>query len=116
MPGLRPLAVAACLGALASSAPAQDRAQPPGASRTIRSINITGAKELSEDAVRREVPVQIGIATSDSIEHIAETLEHHYHDQGYTFAQVTPLFDAATGPLSLTFDEGIIGCVEFQGV
>ena len=116
MPGLHPVAIAVGLWALAASAPAQELPQPPGATRTIRSVIITGTRELSRDAVRDAVPVQTGEPTSESLEHIAEAVQRRYRDDGYSFARVTPLFDEATGTLSLTIDEGVIDRVEFEGV
>jgi outer membrane protein assembly factor BamA len=118
MPGLRSIAIAAFLGALAASAPAQELAQPaqPAPSLTIRSVAIVGARELSEDTVREALPFQIGVPTSEPLERIAEAVERRYHHEGYSFARVTPLFDEAAGALSLTIDEGVIDRVEFQGV
>jgi len=115
MPGLRSIAIAASLWALAASAPAQEPAQP-AASLTIRSVAIIGAKELPEDTVRETLPFQIGVPTSEPLECIAEAVERRYHHEGYSFARVTPLFDEAAGALSLTIDEGVIDRVEFQGV
>jgi Surface antigen variable number repeat len=117
MPGFRSIPIALCLWAFAPAAEAQDLPQPATpASITVRAIVVTGSKELSEETVRQAVPVEVGVPTSEPLEHIREAVERRYRDEGYTFAHVTPLFDAATGTLSLTVDEGVIDGVEFQGV
>jgi hypothetical protein len=116
MPGFRSIAIAVCLRALASSAAAQDLSQPPASPHNIGRVVIVGARELSEETVRQALPVELGTPTADSLEHIAEAVERRYRDDGYTFAHVTPLFDEATGTLSLTIDEGVIDGVEFDGV
>ena len=116
MPGFRSIAIAVCLGALASSAPAQDLSQPPASPHNIGRVVIVGARELSEETVRQALPVELGTPTVDSLEHIADAVERRYRDDGYTFAHVTSLFDEATGTLSLTIDEGVIDGVEFHGV
>jgi hypothetical protein len=116
MPGFRSIAIAVCLWALGSSAPAQDLSQPPASRHDIGRVVIVGARELSEETVRHTLPVELGTPTVDSLEHIAEAVERRYREDGYTFAYVTPLFDEATGTLSLTIDEGVIDGVEFRGV
>ena len=116
MPGFRSIAIAVCLGALASSAPAQDLSQPPASPHNIGRVVIVGARELSEETVRQALPVELGTPTVDSLQHIADAVERRYRDDGYTFAHVTALFDEATGTLSLTIDEGVIDGVEFHGV
>ena len=60
--------------------------------------------------------VAIGEPLAGSPERVAEAVERHYHDAGYTFARVTAAFDAPTGTLTLTIDEGVIDGVEFDGV
>ncbi len=47
---------------------------------------------------------------------VAEAVARHYHDAGYTFARVSAAFDAPTGALTLTIDEGVIDGVEFEGI
>jgi len=116
MPGFRSMAIAVCLGALASSAPAQDLSQPPASPQNIGRVVIVGARELSEETVRQALPAELGTTTVDSLEHIADAVERRYRDDGYTFAHVTSRFDEATGTLTLTIDEGVIDGVEFHGV
>jgi Omp85 superfamily domain len=120
MPGFRSIAIAAWVGALASAAiAAQDLSQPPPSTPRIISsdrVVISGARELSEETVRQALAVELGAPAHDSLEHIAEAVERRYREDGYTFAHVTPLFDEATGTLSLTIDEGVIDGVEFRGI
>jgi hypothetical protein len=120
MPGFRSISVALCLWALAAGEPAAQQNPPPPPSPqppiTVSNIVITGNKELSEEAVRGAVPVETGIPTSEPLEHIRDAVEHRYREEGFTFARAAPAFDAATGTLSVTIDEGIIAGVEFQGV
>jgi hypothetical protein len=82
----------------------------------VRSIHVTGAKELSEDTIRHAIPVETGQPLTDSLERIGEAVTKRYEDDGYTFAHAEATFDAATGALSITIDEGVIDGVEFQGV
>src|SRR5919204_526144 len=117
MPGFRPISVALCLWALAAAEPAaQDLPQPSQPPITVTNIVITGNKELSEETVRRAIPVEIGLPTSEPLEHIRDAVERRYREEGFTFARAAPAFDAATGTLSVTIDEGVIDGVEFQGV
>jgi len=60
--------------------------------------------------------VAIGEPLAGSPERVAEKVERHYHDAGYTFARVSAAFEAPTGTLTLTIDEGVIDGVEFEGV
>ncbi len=117
MPGFRSISVALCLWALAAAEPAaQDLPQPAQPPITVTNIVITGNKELSEETVRRAIPVETGIPTAEPLEHIRDAVERRYREEGFTFARAAPAFDAATGTLSVTIDEGVIDGVEFQGV
>jgi outer membrane protein assembly factor BamA len=82
----------------------------------VRAILITGAKELSQETVRRAIPAEVGTPFTQTTERVAEAVLKRYQDDGYTFARADVTFDAETGTLSLTIDEGLIGQVEFQGV
>ncbi|OLC83492.1 MAG: hypothetical protein AUH72_04240 [Acidobacteria bacterium 13_1_40CM_4_65_8] len=84
--------------------------------RTILDIVIRGAKELSNDTIRHAIPVEVGAPLTESPDRIAEAVKKRYQDDGYTFARVDAAFDASTGTLTLTIDEGVIDEVEFQGV
>ena len=46
--------------------------------------------------------IAIGEPLAGSPEHVAETVERHYHDAGYTFARVSAAFEAPTGMLTLS--------------
>jgi hypothetical protein len=82
----------------------------------VRDVRIIGAKDLPEADARAAMQVAIGVPLADSPERVAETVERHYHDAGYTFARVTAAFEASTGTLTVTIDEGVIDGVEFAGV
>ena len=90
--------------------PAQPAASP------VREVRIIGAKDLSEADARAATNVAIGEPLAGSPERVAEAVARHYHDAGYTFARVSAAFDAPTGALTLTIDEGVIDGVEFEGV
>jgi hypothetical protein len=117
MSGFRSVPVVLSLWTLAPAVQAQDlsppASQPP---ITVQSVVVNGSKELSEETVRQAVPVEVGVPTSEPLEHIRDAVERRYREAGFTFARVTPIFDAATGTLSLTIDEGVIDGVEFHGV
>lgn len=92
---------------------------PPGTQQSapiLRSVVITGAKELPEKAVLETIGVTPGQPLVDTPDHISETIQRHYQNEGYTFARVDTRFDAEPGVLSVTIDEGVIDGVEFQGV
>jgi Surface antigen variable number repeat/Omp85 superfamily domain len=105
--------VAAC--ALATAVPLSAQA-PSSGDQTVRSVRVTGAKELSESAVARSSRVSTGEPLPVDLEIIRDRVERHYRDEGYTFARVTPSFDEATGTLTLQVDEGVIDAIEFEGV
>ena len=117
MHGSLGILVGASLWAFAPEAYAQDPPAPPlQPPAVVREVAIGGTNELSEDAVRRAVPVEIGHPLPDTPEHLAEGVVRRYQDDGYSFAHATGTFDAATGTLRITVDEGVIDRVEFQGV
>lgn len=91
-------------------------AQSTSSDDIVRSLRILGAKELTENDVARAARVTVGEALPVSLERIRERVERRYHDEGYTFARVTPAFDAETGALTLQIDEGVIDAVEFDGL
>src|SRR5262245_48774308 len=93
------------------------RAQEP--SPIVRDIQIVGARELSVESVREAAHVRAGVALPvgvDRVDDLASRVVNRYHDEGYTFAAVKAAFDAASGVLTFTIDEGVIGGVEFTGV
>jgi hypothetical protein len=82
----------------------------------VRSVQITGAKEISEQAILDALAVKPGEPPLDTPERTAERAQQYYREEGYTFARVTPQLDTASGVLTLAIDEGVIDAVEFQGV
>src|SRR4051794_17884724 len=92
---------------------AQDSAPAQAA---VRSITISGAKEIAEPALRAALGYVQGAAIADDPPRIAANIERQYHDAGYTFARVTTELDQTSGTLSVTIDEGAIDAVEFTGV
>lgn len=116
MPRLLTILAGSLCVLIPSAAHAQDPApsQPPPPQ--VRDIRVAGNKEFSEPMVRDAARVRIGDAFSDSTEHVAETVERAYREQGYAFARVKATFDASSGILALTVDEGVIDAVEFEGV
>jgi outer membrane protein insertion porin family len=89
---------------------------PQQAAPPVRDVRIIGAKELPEADARAAMKVAIGEPLAVAPERVAETVERRYHDAGYTFARVEAAFEASTGTLTLTVDEGVIDGVEFEGV
>ena len=106
------LCLIAPLGLLAQGAPPGRQPSAP----ILRSVVITGAKEVAEKAILDVAGLKPGQPFADTPDHISETIERHYRDEGYTFARVETRFDAESGVLSVTIDEGVIGGVEFQGI
>jgi hypothetical protein len=103
----------ACVLVLMPSAlVAQDLPQPP----PVREIKITGAREISPQAVREALHVAVGEPLPETPERIGEAVTRQYREEGYTFARVKTAFDAASGRLDLDIDEGVIDHVEFQGI
>ena len=96
----------ACVLVLMPSAlGAQDLPQPP----PVREIKITGAREISPQAVREALHVAVGEPLPDTPERIGEAVTRQYREEGYTFARVKTAFDAASGRLDLDIDEGVGG-------
>ena len=75
------------LGSLAAVTHAQDQS-PPQALATLRGVRVTGAKEIPEAEVIGTARVRVGEPLPDSPDRIAQTVEHRYGDEGYTFATV----------------------------
>ncbi len=115
---IRSVLAGACLSAIAPALLlAQDvppPSQPPAP--IVRSITISGTKEISTQALQNSLGVKVGEPLADPPQQLAQRVERQYRDEGYTFARVSAEFDAASGSLSLTVDEGVIGGVEFLGI
>jgi hypothetical protein len=86
--------------------------QPP----VLRDVRIVGSKELSVQTVREAVPGRVGEPFTETPEHVAETIERLYREEGYTFARAKADFDQASGALTITIEEGVIDAIEFEGV
>lgn len=106
-------------------APAAIHAQdpPPPAVQPapiVREIRVAGAKELTDDIVRRAAGITVGEppaeTQSGAVDHVADAVQRKYRDEGYTFARAQVSFDPATGVVTIEVNEGIIDGVEFQGV
>src|SRR6185295_18602363 len=82
----------------------------------VRSIAISGAKEIAERELVDNARLKTGEPLPDTPDNISRTIERHYRDEGYAFARATTKFDDASGALTVTIDEGIIDAVEFEGV
>jgi len=102
-----------CLTVLAPIAAfAQD--QPPPA--IVRSIVVTGAREIAEPTVRAELRVRAGDPLATPPDEISRAIEALYRREDFTFARVTTTFNEADGALTVAIDEGKIDGVEFEGV
>ena len=115
---VRAIEVAAVLLGSTGALHAQDTTSQP-APPTVRSIRITGAHELSDEAIHDAARVDTGRPLPlpvDRVDDLAARIVRHYRDEGYTFANVKAAFDESDGVLSFTIDEGVIGGVEFTGV
>ncbi len=88
--------------------------QPPAPE--IRSITITGAKELSPAVVRAEAGVREGEPLRGTTDEISTRIRRAYRAEGYTFASAKVDFDTDTGILTIAIDEGTIDGVSFEGV
>ena len=109
-------AASVSLFVLAPVATAQSPAAQVQPAPVVRSIAIAGAREVGEPRVRHEIRVRQGETLPEPPEDLSRHLEDVYHDEGYTFARVTTTFDAPTGALAVSIDEGAIDGVEFAGV
>ena len=110
------LLAGALLLVLAPALLAQEAPPAQPAASPVREVRIIGARDLSEADARAATNVAIGEPLAGSPETVAEAVARHYHDAGYTFARVSAAFDAPTGTLTLTIDEGVIDGVEFEGI
>lgn len=96
-------------------------AQPPDAPAqtsavVVRSIAISGEKEIAQRAILDQARLKVGEPLPDTPDNISRAIERHYRDEGYAFARATTTFDEASGALTISIDEGIIDGVEFEGV
>jgi outer membrane protein assembly factor BamA len=96
-----------------AEAPLQD---PQPQAVPLKSVKIVGSQELDQESILDAGRLRIGEPLPAPPAEIADKVEHRYHDEGFTFAEVTAEFDEAAGALTLTIDEGRIDDVEFTGV
>src|SRR5471030_2593161 len=92
------LVLGVCCWATAPAVFAQEPAAvSPQQAPLLRSIRITGNKEMAEPALREALRVTAGQPLTDTPERVAERLESQYHEEGFTFARVRADFDAPSG-------------------
>jgi hypothetical protein len=121
MPGCRALLAFVALSlpsAFVPAAHAQDPVSTAPAARfpTVRAVHPFGARELSAGETIEAIHVRIGEPLPAPLDRLEKAVERRYSDEGYPFARVTAAFDADSGALTLSIDEGVIDAVEFQGV
>ena len=102
-----------CLGVLT---PIAASAQDPPPPAVVRSIAITGARDIAEPSVRAELRVRVGDPLAQTPDEISRGIEALYRREDFTFARVTTTFNEADGALTVAIDEGKIDGVEFEGV
>ena len=111
----RVLVVVVLCAATTAAAAAQDAAPIQSAS-VVRAIQVVGNKELPDADLIRAGRLHLREPLPDPIDRIAQRIERHYHEVGYTFAHVTAQFEESSGTVTLTVAEGVIDKVEFRGV
>ena len=92
----------------------QPEPQPPPV--LLKSVSIDGAQELGRDSILEAGRLRLDEPLPEAPGGVADRIERHYRDEGFTFAEVKAAFDEASGTLTLTIDEGRIDEVEFTGV
>jgi outer membrane protein assembly factor BamA len=68
---------------------AQDVQPPVQPAPVVRSIKISGTKEISTRALQESLGVRVGEPLADSPEHLAQKIERQYHEEGYVFARAS---------------------------
>jgi outer membrane protein assembly factor BamA len=102
-----------CLSPLVrAEAPQESQPQPA----PLKTVKVVGAQELDQESILDAGRVRTGEPLPSPPGEIADKIERHYRDEGFTFAEVTAEFDESAGALTLTIDEGRIDDVEFTGV
>src|SRR4029077_19294606 len=95
---------------------AQELIQPIASPPVVRTVRITGAKELNERESMEAMHVHVGEPLPVSTDRLARAVEDRFEDDRYSFAVAQVAFDDATGLLTVTINEGVIDDVEFKGV
>ena len=104
--------LAAALAALMLQAAAPE-APPP---RMLREITLEGVSYFSREEVLKAIRLQPGGRFRRDPEEVAGSLRAHYEAQCFMAVRVTPVFDAETGRLTLTVDEGQMKTLALEGV
>jgi hypothetical protein len=112
----RLLLAAALVLALVPRVGAQESPLSPQPLPIVTALHVTGAIQLSERESLESMHVRVNEPLPDTPDRLAQAIERHYQDEGYTFARATVSFDDNSGLLTVTIDEGVIDAVEFQGV
>lgn len=113
--GARLVALLVFVGALA---PTMAGAQEPKAQPlpVLKSVSVEGATIFSREEILRSLELQEGNPLPKPAADLARDLERRYVREGYTYAEVTASFEAATGRLVLRVDEGRFDVIEFEGI
>ena len=102
-----------CLSPLVRAEAPQDPQPQPV---PLKSVKVVGAQELDQESILTAGHVRVGEPLPSPPDEIANNIERHYRDEGFTFAEVTAELDESAGALTVTIDEGRIDDVEFTGV
>ena len=134
-PSCRTVAVALAVAAgVVTTAAAQSDGSPSAAARLgrpfarpaqggasiptvpLKELVVNGAHYFTEGDIAAYLHLRVGAPLPASPAALADDLQHHYSDHGYSFALVAARFDQTSGRLSLDVDEGHIDAIEFAGV
>ena len=114
--GVRVAAALLAIAAISAPVSAQDPQPSAAAAPVVRSIEVSGAHQLGERESIDAMHVRVGEPLPATPERLAQSVERHYRDEGYTFAKASVAFDESRGALDVTIDEGVIDTVEFEGI
>jgi outer membrane protein assembly factor BamA len=93
------------------------QSQPPAAPLPIlNTIKFEGLSAFGQGELIEELGLRRGEPLPRPTAAIAERLERHYRDEGYSYATVTGAFDGESGTLTLSISEGRIDDIVFEGV
>ena len=82
----------------------------------LRSVATPGATVFKTDEIRAILRLKLDAPLYRQPEAIAASLQQRYRDGGYPAARVTGVFDAESGALTLTVDEGRVNAVSVSGL
>jgi outer membrane protein insertion porin family len=113
-------AFAAALGVLVVAALATATAQESRGQATpgpiLRHLELKGATIFTSDDVVWLLRLRVGERLPGAPDHVGQLLQERYERDGYTEAEVDAVYDAGTGTLTLSVDEGRIDAIEFKGI